>query len=343
LRVYESAAQWRWAALVGAVLALSPKLAAAAPIELDWDAPPQCPQASAVIDRVEVRVDAHPVTARGVVVESDGAWSLTLDIEGVGGSDRRVLEGESCVALVDAAALLIRVATGPDVDSTGAVAEAEVVAEPDPPPTAEPEPTEEAPVAETTPPPTEASLDERETEPPDARLGVHARAGGLVEFGTLLPETVAGGVAVAAGINVPWVRVEARGHYVAPRRLDDAQNPGVGVRIDGWGVGASGCGVWEGQRVFVPGCLGAQLGRTRARAFGLEQSGVGRGLWGHLLADVAVGVRVHSHVALTLAAQGVLALRRPRFRVRGFPPLFQTGVGAARLALGVEFALRRRG
>ena len=324
---------------------MAPSVAVASPIDLEWDAPPGCPDASDVAARIEVRADAHPVTARAVIVESDGAWLLTLDIEGAAGADRRTLEGESCAALADAAALLIGVATGPDADPATDAIEPEVV-EPDvvePEPPAEPEPVEDDPPAEPDPAPREGvpNVDD-ETAPRSPNLGVHARAAGLVEFGTLLPEPVAGGVAIAAGINIPWVRVEARGHYVAPRRLDDVENPGVGVFIDGWGVGASGCGVWEGEWVFLPGCLGAQLGRTRARAFGLEQPGVGRGFWGQLLADVAVGVRVHPRVALTLAAQGALALRRPRFRVRGFPPLFQTGMGAGRLALGVEVALRRR-
>ena len=148
---------------------------------------------------------------------------------------------------------------------------------------------------------------------------------------------------VAAGITIPWFRAEARGTYVAPRQLDDASNPGVGIRVDGWGVGASGCGVWDGVRLFVPACVGAQLGRTRAHAFGLEQTGVGRGLWAQVVADVALGVRVSPRLALMAGAEAAVSLRRPEFYVRGFPTLFRTGAAAGRAFLGLEVLLRSPG
>ncbi len=256
--------------------------------------------------------------------------------------------GESCEALADAAALLIRVATGPDAAH---VAEAEG---PGPQPQAE-QSEEDAPGANLVDPASPPSAPEPNPEPnPEPKpaplvlpqrqgppLEVHARAAGMLQLGALLPGTVAGGAALAAGVSVPWFRAEARGLYLAPRAQTDAANPGVGIDVDGWGVGPSGCGVWDAGRVFVPACLGTQIGRTRARAFGLEQPGVGRGLWAHAVADLTLGVRVSPTVALTAGAEAAVSLLRPSFHVRGFPTLFRTGVAAARGVVGVEVLLRR--
>lgn len=278
--------------------------------------------------------------AEGIVSEDGTGWSLALRIEGYGGADVRTLEGESCEALADAAALLIRVATGPEPEDgpepkiqEGPEPELETKVSPEVAPVVRPDPEPNRPVS---PPP--------DPGPPVGTgipLGVHARAAGLVQFGTLLPGAVAGGAAVAAGVSGPWFRAEVRGSYLAPRAQRDEDNSSIGIRVDGWGVGASGCGIWDARRVFVPACLGGQLGRTRARAFGLDQSGVGRGLWAQVIADLSLGVRVSPRVAVTAGAEAAVSLRRPSFRVRGFPTLFQTGVAAGRVVVGVEVLLRR--
>lgn len=327
------------------------------PIDLEWVAPAGCPSAAEVLARVELGPQPHPVVATAQVSEGENEWSLVLRVEGYGGADTRALQGESCEALADAAALLIQVATGPE-------SEAET---PSKPVSVSQERQDDDDTTD------DASTDDGGTEeprvithPPDRRLGagtgrpdpapapapdprdterlplvVHARAAGLVQFGAMLPGIVAGGAGLAAGISIPWFRIEARGTYLAPRQLEDADNPGVGIRVDGWGLGGSACGLWEGERLFVPACLGAQAGRTRARAYGLEQPGVGRGLWAQAIADVGLGIRLHPRVALTAAAEVAVSLRRPRFHVRGFPTLFQTGTAASRAVVGLEVLLRR--
>lgn len=339
--VLEGVVMAGWLLKVAVVLA--PASSTEQPIDLQWSAPSGCPTTAEVLARVEAGPEAHPVHAEGSVTENGVGWSLTLRIEGYGGADVRTLEGESCEALADAAALLIQVATGPEPEdgqeltpeSSEPEPQPELAAAPEVTISARPEPADNQPASVSDP---------AEPAPSAAQglpLGVHARAAGIVQLGALLPGTVAGGAAVAAGVNIPWFRAEVRGTYLAPREQREADNPSVGIRVDGWGLGGSGCGVWDGGRVFVPACLGAQLGRTRARAFGLEQPGVGRGLWAHVVADLALGVRVSPRVAITAAAEAAVSLRRPSFRVRGFPPLFKTGVAAGRVVVGVEVLLRR--
>jgi len=308
------------------------------PVELLWSAPSECPTATDVLARVEAGSEAHPVHAEGSVTDNAAGWSLTLRIEGYGGTDVRTLAGESCEALADAAALLIQVATGPEPqEAPGFAAESSV---PAPAPAENPEV-----ITPSRPEPTEnqAAGTPQPGHPARRRLplGVHARASGLVQLGALLPGTVAGGAGVAAGVSIPWFRAEVRGIYLAPRQQLEANNPSVGIDVDGWGLGGSACGVWDGGRVFMPACLGTQVGRTRARAFGLEQPGVGRGLWAHVVADLGLSIRVSPRVAVTAGAQAVISVRRPSFRVRGFPPLFQTGVASGRVVVGVEVLLRR--
>lgn len=322
------------------------------PIDLQWKAPAGCPSSAEVLARIEVSPQSHPVVARAEVSEGDSEWSLVLRVEGYGGVDTRALQGESCEALADAAALLIQVATGPEADAEtppGPVSvpperrDEEVTADDDATDGGSTEGPEvigtRSPVRR--PGPRGGRPDPEPTDTEGLPLAVHARAAGLVQFGAMLPGIVAGGAGVAAGISIPWFRVEARGTYLAPRDLDDADNPGVGIRVDGWGLGGSACGLWEGERLFVPACLGAQAGRTRARAYGLEQDGVGRGLWAQAIADVGLGIRLHPRVALTAGAEVAVSLRRPSFHVRGFPTLFQTGTAASRAVVGVEVLVRR--
>ncbi|MGH1348694.1 MAG: hypothetical protein ACRBN8_44545 [Nannocystales bacterium] len=317
-------------------------------VVLEWSAPATCPTSAEVLARVEVGPAPHPVLAQAEVAQSDGGWFLRLRIEGYGGEDVRELEGESCEALADAVALLIQLGTGPEPETGARVTELQPAAEPRayngpshveaPPPAPTPVAVPPRPVHEDLKRPGPVSSSDGATE-----LALHVRAVGLAQFGGLLPGTAAGGAGVATGITIPWVRAEVRGTYVAPRELKDSENPGVGIRVDGWTVGGSGCGVWDGHRLFVPGCLGAQLGRTRASSFGLQQDGVGRGLWAQAVADVGLGIRLSDRVAVVGGAEVAVSLRRPRFHVRGFPTLFQTGAAAGRVFLGVELHLGRRG
>ncbi len=96
---------------------------------LDWSAPAGCPEPSAVRATVEGLLGsprgagaAGSLAVRATVVrQDDGRWALTLAT--VEGRERgeRVLEGPTCQAVADAAALIVALAVDPDA-SPGSIA-----------------------------------------------------------------------------------------------------------------------------------------------------------------------------------------------------------------------------
>lgn len=124
----------RTAVLVGLVAAATPELARAqSRLELEWDAPPECPRAAAVNQKLDALLgDAAAKTSRlraeGRIVRVDGRYRLTLTVHEQDRTRDRTIESESCGDLAGAAAvtlgLLLRAqseaATGAGTSPSGA-------------------------------------------------------------------------------------------------------------------------------------------------------------------------------------------------------------------------------
>jgi hypothetical protein len=115
------------AAVLFSTLALSaaPARAADAPpatplVNLQWDAPAGCPDEAAMRAKVQRNLPAGmtpsvPLGAHGTVTSTSTAppkWRATLALRTPDGADERVLEGETCEAVSEAAALVISMALG---------------------------------------------------------------------------------------------------------------------------------------------------------------------------------------------------------------------------------------
>ncbi len=112
-----------WAVAVGAVAAHGHSLPEAPRTTIEWTAPSECADSTAL--RVEIErllggsLDAaaeRPLAARALVSREKGRWQLQLELSQDGVSRRRLLEGESCRALLDAAAVVIALAINPALD-----------------------------------------------------------------------------------------------------------------------------------------------------------------------------------------------------------------------------------
>jgi hypothetical protein len=98
-------------------LTLAPQL------QLEWEAPRECPQ----IEDVRARVDRSWAGDAGGVIAAHGQlvgtgerarpWRLRLRLVAASGTAERELEGRSCDALTDAAALMIAMAASPNVEA----------------------------------------------------------------------------------------------------------------------------------------------------------------------------------------------------------------------------------
>lgn len=107
-------------ALVYLIYLIMGQAAAAAPIELSWSAPPQCPQVEAVRTWLMGHLGeaADPagylgVRSRGELKRGGGGWQLRLVIERDGSPGERSLAGRDCEELARSGALALPIALEP--------------------------------------------------------------------------------------------------------------------------------------------------------------------------------------------------------------------------------------
>ena len=302
-------------------------------LEVDWDAPAECPGETVVQAAFERHAkEGHAsVEARGTITRSGSLYVLDLELTGPAGVETRRIEAETCDALAETAGLLSAVASEP-----GVVPLPDEPASP-PPEQADPPP-ESTPATEPAPPP-EPSPAPREPAEPESSdtfpFGIVLRADGQVQALRLLPRVIGGGVAGAVGLRGRNWRVEARGQYFAPQPRDYADIV-VGGSFDLWTLGVAGC--WEPgvQRVSFPLCVGFEGGSLRGRTQDVEEPGSAGAFFGGVTADAAVVFAPIPRVGLRAGAAGVVSVRRPVYHVRDRETLFRAGPGAVRAFLGVE-------
>ena len=142
----------RGASVLGFALALLPRsaVAQALPIDLTWQAPPECPSKEAVLSRAgsllggkATKVDR--VRAEGIIEKSDDRYELTLLIDEGGRGGERKVWARQCDELSGAAAIaLVLLLTsghdgaGPGGDVTTSGSDPAQAAEPRPPATPPP-------------------------------------------------------------------------------------------------------------------------------------------------------------------------------------------------------------
>jgi hypothetical protein len=351
------------ALVVAATLASFP--ARAAPVQLEWSAPGACPQAAHVHAEVERLVGGWEKVARerGIEAEAQVAltsprrWRLVLRVRGAEAEGTRVLEGESCEALADAAALVLALALSPEAVEeqaalAGASSGAEAVAGPR---TSGPE---EPGGALTAPQPSEkgrthdvAAMEEPEdgaspglgpVEAPahatptgetrtSARLGLEI----VGDAGTLPRPAL--GAAVVGG--VAWRRLRVVGSVMAlgPRRGTLEAPEGAGGRFLLVAAAVRVCGVLlDRRRGYLGPCTALELGTLRGEGEGVSDPGRGRALWAAVAGGVQAGMRLMGPWFLTLRVEALVPLARPTFLLEGIGAVHRPSAAVGRVGLGLE-------
>ena len=302
---------------------------------VDWDAPEGCASEDAFVGRVLEQADVPEPAALSIAVSvrrlPDDRWRLALAIESDAGIDRREVEGESCDAVVEAAALIVSLRLVEAAQRVDVVPPSEPPAEPAPaqPEPAKPEPIAVAPTPEIVAPPPRRAL-------PSGWLA--ASAGPALG---ILPN-VGAGVSLEGGVQGELWRVGASARAFPVRRASHPALSGVDGRFDLVQGGVLGCGMPAFRRVVFPLC-----GRVDAGA--MRGVGEGGGVtsprpkwspWLGLAGSAAVAWRVTRVIAPFVAAEGVVSLLRPSFSVGGQSELlFQAGRGGFRAWAGIEIHL----
>ncbi len=248
-------------------------------LALEWQAPPECPQAAEVDADVRAALadrDGITIGAAAQVTRTEGPgapWRLELRLHDANGGPlgERVIEGGSCEALTDAAVVVLAVAA--------TTAAALPTAIPSPPPAPEetvapPEPVlaVSAP-AEAAGAPSPAVAD----APPRPRArtqGELAIAGGFDAGG--MPG-LGGTIAASLGLRHRWLGVHAFALHGILRNVANA-----GVRADHLLVagGLGMCALGRVRSFELGGCVKAELGWLRSRGRVGEALAETGTLWG---------------------------------------------------------------
>ncbi|HEX2873850.1 MAG TPA: hypothetical protein VHP33_21490 [Polyangiaceae bacterium] len=333
---------WRsGASLLGFALALLPRSAAAQtpPIELTWQAPPDCPSKEAVLSRARsllgtkaTKVDK--VRAEGTIRKRDERYELTLLINENGQIGERRVWARQCEELSGAAAISLvllltsghdNTASSSDVTGTGGYA-----GTPSTPST--------APQSDPTPPATTPAPPSDAPRPSDGHRSWHLLASApLLAFGVgPLPKPSLG---LGAGIGLQgraW-SVRLVGQWYTSQTLPAPVQP-YGADVKRIAAGLWGC--WDLQRSgwsFSP-CLRGTLTHLSATGYGpyllpATQTqtwfGVGVGAIGRLQAM--------ENLALTVGAGVQVELSRPVILVKTLGTVQQLAPLSAIVQLGPEW------
>lgn len=309
------------------------------PLDLAWEAPPECPTGDAVRAQlarvVRVRSGRTPphLVAVARVEQQAGRWILHLRTQRDGMAGARQLEAGSCAALVGAATLVLALAFGEGVELADEPLLLEprpsppVRARPDSPPRAEAPPAAAAPAAPepVPPPPPEATA-----PPPDNEtIAVRARPispapspwhwalalDGRSSWGPMPNQAFGFG----AGLDVGTDRFFANLHLGALPRAEEASAiPQVRARYTVFDGAASGC-VRAGAptSVSLAGCVGGRIGALRGTAVGATQNDATTAPLYAVVVAARLEVPIYQAISGQLGFDVATALNRPWFAVHG--------------------------
>lgn len=329
-------------------------------VQLEWTAPPQCPDRAAMlaaIDRTLGEVDGEQLRAVEVRAEIERigpeqlVLRLTLD-DGRAGD--RELRGASCEELSEAAALVIAMAVDPRLlermqgapvepppgvlEEPEAEAGPEVPAEPEAPAEPAEDPSEpEAPVVETTvdDPPVDDEPPARAA--PALPVSFVLRFDGGVGGGPLPGPS--GVVFVGAGVTGRAWRAELTGGYWPPRSTDSPSNPAIGLRAQLWTVGAQGCGEPQVGPVSIPLCAGIHAGAMHGVGTGDQQRRRVASRWVAAVIEPGVVWWTRPRLGIAVRGSGHVALARPQWRSEPSGVVFESAPLGGTLRAGLELRL----
>lgn len=289
-------------------------------IDLEWRAPAGCPGADRVVAVIaalvgrDVVLDPTGVIAiRADIVAAGGRWSLTLAVEGPGGTEQRTIDAPGCEVLTEAAALVIAT----NFDAAGVAAALARGASDERSPRRPPPDSNEA----------------VRSGPRRVGLGIAVQGGPVLGATPKVTGWLQGGLDVSIGRAIIGAHA---GHGFArqaggPRTLRAALTVG-GVR---------GCFAPTQGRLAVPLCGIVEAGAVTAQAQG--EKGRLRAPWLGAGAGAGVQWSPHPRLALVGGVDALVSILRPTATAQG-PGGEQTRYrmppASVRATLGIAVRLR---
>jgi hypothetical protein len=308
-----------------------------------WTAPETCPGEDDVRGGIERHVgrslasSREPIAVRAVVTrERSERWRMDIATTVRHETRERVIEGDSCRELADAAALVVAFLVPPPAEP-GPEPSA-----PEAPPAATASPLAVSlppapPMPETSPPATtEPARDVAPATPVSSPVGrVRAwtfRATAGADSSSLPSWT--GFVGAGVGRAFGRASVELSGAYYAPRTREI--DTGRGGRFELFTLAGRSCYAFFGSTFEWSPCLGAEYGTVRGSAFGVDDPEVGKGLW--LAATMASTARwrITPWLGTMAEAQIAVPLVRPDYVIDNVGAVYRTDFVGLRLLAGLE-------
>jgi hypothetical protein len=301
------------------------------PLDLTWDAPERCPDASVVRRRIEQILLAPPpptivvATAKVRATEAH-RFALTLTVRTGDVEETRNVDAAACSALADATAVVIALAIDPSLRG-GADSEA-----PTAPP---PAPKEPAPPPRTPRPPPPSPGPAKKSLRPAAGLGV------VVEPGTL--PKVGWGLELTAGVRLDRLRLGVRGAVWQRQQPVFDDQTGAGASFAMVQLGAFGGYLIPVHRFAFGPCTGLEASLVRVHGFGIRSPRSTWTSWPTLALGARGEARLSHFLGLFARADLVVPVDAPTFT------LGTSGSGVAlhdpaspvpRFTIGAEVFLR---
>jgi hypothetical protein len=266
-----------------------------AALELAWEPVVGCPSLEEVAHRITRLVGRppviRPIAVTGRAAAKDGRWRVELSIRTAETSESRVLEGESCDAVADAAAVVVALTIDPSGGLTMPPPGQEAVT---PRVVLEPE--------TSSPPATPAS---ELTWTRKAWLGFLGTAG--------VEPRLASGLVAGAGVTWKELWLEATVGYGFPQRVKVVGKSGAQVSLATAGLRM--CRAHGLAAVQLAGCAVAETGRQQAKGFGVADPRAVGGTWAAVGAGMSAEVDVGAASFLRLDGNGLVPLVRHRFEI----------------------------
>ena len=254
-----------WAPLLAYALCWAQPAKAAQPLDLSWQAPPGCPQESAVREQIRALVpsamlESGSVKAEGTITRVDKRFRLNLVLHLGDVSGERSIDSDSCSDLAGAAAvalgLLLQSATQPPTGQPGSTAGAP--GDGSSPPGTAGKPPNRAPGPTTLPAP--PTLENRHPRP----WHVFVTPQFAADWGPLPKPTV--GLALAAGLSVQSWRFSAIFDLPQHQQLLLPGASGAGAELQHLAFEGWTCRAWRSVSLELSPCL--LVGWERLKASG---------------------------------------------------------------------------
>ncbi|HKQ71471.1 MAG TPA: hypothetical protein VJT73_19135 [Polyangiaceae bacterium] len=304
---------------------MGPFIAAAlTAVDIQWEAPPECPDVNEVRSTTE-RLLGQPLDtprsqqllARAKVRRTAaGNWEVSFTLASNERSTDEVFAAKQCRTLADAAAMKVAMAVDPT-----AVVES-VMSLP-----------AKAATNKARTPESAAPL----LAPPVAAPRAALRAVSGSGFGFL--PNVSPGVGLFGAVISTGFRAELGGQFFWGTEARYPDHPEVGATLQLASGVLRGCATPSAGMVEFPICGGVEFGVMRGEGFGVATTYQASSPWAALSIGPAVRIRMGSVFSLWIEANSVMPFIRPGFRMRNLNTLFSAPSGGARAWVGVEMVL----